>query len=148
MFIWHEIESIEHSARNFPTLKTEEAVPNGYICAIEDGEVVAPSANATELYVAINDLLGDDKYLEGAMIPAGARLNLYDLGAWNGREMLATKSNIAGDYAQIAVGDVLKADADGKLSKSGVATAVTFEVLDKFNVNGVPGVRVKVVKAE
>lgn len=148
MFIWHEIESIEHSARNFPTLKTENAVPNGYICTIEDGEIAAPSANATKLYVAINDLLGDDKYLEGAMIPAGAHLNLYDLAAWDGREMLATESNISSTYADIAVGDTLKADANGLLSESGVATAVTFEVLDKFVVNGVPGVRVKVVVAE
>ena len=147
MFIWHEIESIEHSARNFPTLKAEAAVPNGYICTIEDGEIAAPSADATELYVAINDLLGDDRYVEGAMIPAGAPLNLYDLGAWDGREMLATKSNIAGNYAQIAVGDTLKADANGLLSEAGIATAVTFTVIDKMMIGGVPAVRVKVVKA-
>lgn len=147
MFVWHEIESIEHSARNFPTLKAANDVPNGYICTIDDGAIAAPSASATELYVAINDLLGDDQNLEGAVIPAGSPLNLYDLAAWNGREMLATKSNIAGDMSAISVGDTLKADANGKLSKSGVATAVTFKVIDKIMVGAVPGVRVQVVKA-
>lgn len=147
MFIWHEIESIEHSARNFPTLAAAIDVPNGYICTIENGAVAAPKAAATELYVAINDMLGDDRYIDGAMIPAGQKLNLYDLAAWDGREMIATKPNIAGDYDQIAVGDTLKADANGLLSEAGVATAVTFTVIDKIMVGAKPGVRVKVVKA-
>ncbi len=148
MFMWHEIESIEHSARNFPTLKAATNVPNGYICTINDsGAIAAPASASTALYVAINDGLGDNQNVEGAVIPAGTPLNLYDLAAWDGREMIATESSIAGTYASITVGSTLKADANGKLSASGVATCVTFKVLDKLVVGGVPALRVKVVKA-
>lgn len=146
MFIWHEIESIEHSARNFPTLKAATDVINGYICTIDNGAIAAPSANAEKLYVAMNDLQGDERGLENAKIPAGQPLNLYDLAAWDGREMIATESNVV-SIADVAVGDTLKADANGKLSETGVATAVTFKVVDKIYLNG-PAVRVKVVKAE
>ena len=146
MFIWHEIESIEHSARNFPTLKANADVLNGYICTITNGAIAAPAAASTALYVAINDLHGDDRDLEGAKIPAGTPLNLYDLAAWDGREMIATEANIATAMDSIAVGDTLKADANGKLSKTGVATIVTFKVIDKIMIGGVAGVRVQVVK--
>lgn len=147
MFMWHEIESIEHSARNFPTLKAATDVVNGYICTINaNGEVAAPAAASTALYVAINDLQGDDHNVEGAKIPAGSPLNLYDLAAWDGREMIATASNITTAMDSISVGDTLKADANGKLSKTGVATIVTFKVIDKIMIGGVAGVRVKVVK--
>lgn len=146
MFIWHEIESIEHSARNFPTLKAATDVINGYICTIDNGAIAAPSANAEKLYVAMNDLQGDERGLENAKIPAGQPLNLYDLAAWDGREMIVTASNLVNPNA-IAVGDTLKADADGKLSKTGVATAVTFKVVDKIYI-GAAALRVKVVKAE
>lgn len=149
MFIWHEIESIEHSARNFPTVKATAEVPNGYVCALDsNGVPAAPAAASTAIYVAINDIQGDDKYLDGAKIHAGEMLNLYDLAAWDGREMIVTAPNLAGTYADIAVGDTLKADANGKLAEAGLATVVTFKVLDKLVINGVNGVRVKVVKGE
>lgn len=148
MFIWHEIESIEHSARNFPTVKATADVPNGYVCGLSDGAPAAPAAATEALYVAINDIQGDNKYVDGAIIHAGEMLNLYDLAAWDGREMIVTAPNLAGTYADIAVGDTLKADANGKLAEAGLATVVTFKVLDKLVINGVNGVRVKVVKGE
>ena len=47
----------------------------------------------------------------------------------------------------LAVDDVLKADATGKLAKAGINTTVTFTVVEKLNYLGEAGVRVKIAAA-
>jgi len=139
---------IEHQAFNNPTVIASADVINGYFFTIgADGKSVAPAANANELYVALNDMYGDERYVDGAIIPAGARLNGYRLKDWAGECLEVSGPNVAGDVSSINVGDTLKADADGVLSASGLNTGVTFEVVAKFAYGNKVGLRVKIVAA-
>ena len=102
---------------------------------------------AGELWVAINTPLGDDRYLADYVIKAGERLNGYRLKDWDGKELIVTQASLTDTVASLAVDDVLKADATGKLAKAGINTTVTFTVVEKLNYLGEAGVRVKIAAA-
>ena len=79
-----DVEMIEHSAHNDPTVVAHAAVPNGYFFIVSSGASAVPTAGG-ELWVAINTPLGDDRYLADVTIPAGAKLNAYRLIDWDDR---------------------------------------------------------------
>ena len=141
-----DVEMIEHSAHNDPTVVAHTAVPNGYFFIISGGASAVPTAGG-ELWVAINTPLGDDRYLADVTIPAGAKLNAYRLIDWDDRELIITQANLTDTVASLAANDTLKADATGKLAKAGINTTVTFTVLEKLNYMGTPAIRVKINKA-
>lgn len=143
----YTIQMIEHQAFNNPTVVASTDVINGYLFTITDGASVAPAANDAELYVALNDLYGDDRYVEGAIIPSGSMLNGYRLKDWEGEQLEVSGDNLATAIGSISVGDTLKADANGKFSKTGLNTGVTFTVTGKFSYGNKVGVRVKIVVA-
>ena len=140
------VEQIEHSAHNDPTVKAHADVPNGYFFIISAGVSAVPTA-AGELWVAINTPLGDDRYLADYVIKAGERLNGYRVKDWDGKELIVTQASLTDTVASLAVDDVLKADATGKLAKAGINTTVTFTVVEKLNYLGEAGVRVKIAAA-
>ena len=135
---------IEHQAFNNPTVVASTDVINGYLFTITDGASVAPAADTAELYVALNDLYGDDRYVEGAIIPSGSRLNGYRLKDWAGEQLEVSGDNLGTAIGSISVGDTLKADANGKFSKTGLNTGTTFVVTEKFSYGNKVGVRVKI----
>ena len=140
------IEQIEHSAHNDPTVVAHAAVPNGYFHIISSGSSAVPTQSG-ELWVAINTPLGDDRYLADVGIKQGDRLNSYRVKDWDGKELIITQANLADTVASLAVGNTLKADANGKLAKAGINTTVTFSVVDKINYFGAPAIRVKIAVA-
>ena len=140
------VEMIEHSAHNDPTVVAHADVPNGYFHIISSGSSAVPTQSG-ELWVAINTPLGDDRYLADVGIKQGDRLNSYRVKDWDGKELIITQANLADTVASLAVGNTLKADANGKLAKAGINTTVTFNVVEKLNYMGVPAIRVKVVAA-
>lgn len=140
------IEMIEHSAHNDPTVVAHANVPNGYFHIISSGSSAVPTANG-ELWVAINTLLGDDRYLADATIKQGAKLNSYRVKDWEGKELIVTQANVTDAISGLSVGDTLKADATGKLAAAGINTTVTFSVVEKLNYFGTPAIRVKIVVA-
>ena len=113
---------------------------------ISNGSSAVPTQSG-ELWVAINTPLGDDRYLADVGIKQGDRLNSYRVKDWDGKELIITQANLADTVASLAVGNTLKADANGKLAKAGINTTVTFSVVEKLNYMGVPAIRVKVVAA-
>ena len=140
------IEMIEHSAHNDPTVVAHANVPNGYFHIISSGSSAVPTANG-ELWVAINTLLGDDRYLADATIKQGAKLNSYRVKDWEGKELIVTQANVTDAISGLSAGDTLKADATGKLAAAGINTTVTFSVVEKLNYFGTPAIRVKIVVA-
>jgi len=146
MVTFSTIEMIEHSAHNDPTVKAHADVPNGYFFIVSSGSSAAPTTTG-ELWVAINTMLGDDRYLANATIKAGERLNAYRVKDWDGKELIVTQANLTDTVSGLSVGDTLKADAYGKLAAAGTNTTVTFSVVDKIQYLGEPGVRVKIAVA-
>ena len=140
------IEQIEHSAHNDPTVTAHANVPNGFFHIISNGSSAVPTANG-ELWVAINTLLGDDRYLADATIKQGAKLNSYRVKDWDDKELIVTQANVTDAISGLSVGDTLKADATGKLAAAGINTTVTFSVVEKLNYFGTPAIRVKIVVA-
>lgn len=140
------IEMIEHSAHNDPTVVAHANVPNGYFHIISSGSSAVPTAEG-ELWVAINTLLGDDRYLADATIKQGAKLNSYRVKDWDDKELIVTQANVTDAISGLSAGDTLKADATGKLAKAGINTTVTFSVVEKLNYFGTPAIRVKIVVA-
>ena len=139
-------EVIEHSAHNDPTVKAHADVPNGYFFIVSNGTSAVPTAEG-ELWVAINTLLGDDRYLADGVIKTGDRLNAYRVKDWDGKELIVTQTNLGDTVSGLSAGDTLKAANTGKLAKAGINTTVTFKVVDKIQYLGEAGVRVKVVAA-
>jgi len=146
MVLFSTVEQIEHSAHNDPTVKAHAEVPNGYFFIVNAGVSAVPTA-AGELWVAINTPLGDDRYLADYVIKAGERLNGYRVKDWDGKELIVTQASLTDTVDSLAVDDVLKADATGKLAKAGINTTVTFTVVEKLNYLGEAGVRVKIAAA-
>lgn len=97
--------------------------------------------------MAINTLLGDDRYLADATIKQGAKLNSYRVKDWDDKELIVTQANVTDAISGLSVGDTLKADATGKLAAAGINTTVTFSVVEKLNYFGTPAIRVKIVVA-
>ncbi len=143
MVTFSTIEQIEHSAHNDPTVKAHADVPNGYFFIVNNGVSAVPTASG-ELWVAINTPLGDDRFLAETTIKAGERLNAYRVKDWDGKELIVTQGSVKSEIADLAIGAVLKAGADGKLDASGVNTTVTFTVVEKINYMGATAMRVKV----
>lgn len=140
------VEMIEHSAHNDPTVKAHANVPNGYFHIISSGSSAVPTASG-ELWVAINTPLGDDRYLADVTIKQGDRLNSYRVKDWDGKELIVTQANVYDAISGLSVGDTLNADANGKLNASGLNTTVDFVVVEKINYFGTPAMRVKIVVA-
>jgi hypothetical protein len=102
-----------------PTLVAEKAVAN-YSFITVDGI----------LYLVDNTVVGDDSYKEGIEIPAGDKLNGYVVKAWEGQKLVVDAKHVVDGIASLNKGDVLVANADGKL-ETGEAVAVHFIVAEK-----------------
>ena len=97
------VEMIEHSAHNDPTVKAHANVPNGYFHIISSGSSAVPTASG-ELWVAINTPLGDDRYLADVTIKQGDRLNSYRVKDWDGKELIVTQANVYDAISGLSVG--------------------------------------------
>ena len=145
----HTIEMLEHSAKNFPTLKAHTDMINGSLVGMGDGVTVAP-ASGSPVYVILNQQVGDNEYKEDYPIAKDTYVNLYDVKAWEGKELDVSDSNIAYDgsekYSDIVKGTELTFDPDTFKFKIGVSSAgdVGFVVTGKWG-QIVNGVTVKVV---
>ena len=147
------VEMIEHSAHNDPTIVSETAWRNGSFVCLSNGKAVAPTADG-ELWVVINTLFGDKRYLEREpdsnnqiTLLRGERLNCYRVKDWDGKELIVTGSTIDGQVDQMSVGTVLKAMAGGGLGTNGINTTVTFTIVEKIAYLGEPAFRVKIAVA-
>lgn len=148
----HSIEMIEHSAKNFPNVKAHTDMVNGAIVGMGNGVTTAP-VSGSDLYVVLNQQVGDKEYEESYPIAKDTMVNLFDLSAWADKELDITESNIkygTGEtYASLTVGTELTFDADTFMFKKGTATSgdVNFIVTKRFG-NLVNGITVKIgVKA-
>lgn len=148
----------EHSAKNDPTViaDIEAGTINGYIHTIgSDGKADAPvlGTNTTtgkqtaDLYVAINDLPGDDRYTDG-LIALGDKLNSYLLKAWDMQKVIVDSDSLTTTYANITAGTtVLYADTYGKLATTSNPTyfSVAFKALEKINYGGKDAIVAQIV---
>lgn len=139
----------EHSAKNDPTVLADidAGTINGYIHTIgTDGKADAPvlGTNTTtgkqtaDLYVAINDMPGDDRYTD-ALIATGAKLNSYLLKAWELQKVIVDEDSLTTAIADITAGTtILYADANGKLVTNANPTyfSMGFKALEKIDFGG------------
>lgn len=102
-----------------PTLVSDKAVAN-YSFITVDGV----------LYLIDNTVVGDDSYKEGIEIPAGDKLNGYIVKAWEGQKLVVDAKHVVGGIEALNKGDILVANADGKLVTS-EAVGVYFVVAEK-----------------
>lgn len=82
------------------------------------------------LCLVSNEINGDDSYRKDVVIPAGQRLNCFQVKAWEGQNLVIDGKHIDGGVADLAKGDVLVATEDGGLS-TGEASGVHFVVTGK-----------------
>lgn len=146
------------TAKNDPTIIADGETINGaFVTKGADGKADAPVVTDVDLYVALNEINGDDAYNPKATIKDGEFINGYLVKAWEGQNLIVNEDNIAYasglDYSDITAGTtVLVAGADKKLiiadGTTIVATdyGINFEVVDKVQLDG-NAVKVKVVIA-
>lgn len=147
-------------AKNDPTVIADGDTINYYIHTIgADGKADAPVAGVSgalqseNLYIAMNELTGDERYT-GKKIPDGGKLNSYLLKQFDQQYLIVDEDNITyadgESFASITAGTTnLVAGTDGKLA---IAAAVTyyhlyFAVKEKTVLGGKNAVRVQVVLA-
>lgn len=153
----YSIGMLEHNAKNDPTVIADlaDGTINGYIHTIgSDGKADAPvlGTNTTtgkqtaELYVAINDLTGDERYTD-TLIAQGDKLNSFSLKAWDQQKVIVDSDSLTTAYADITAGStVLYADTYGKLVTNANPTyfAVSFTALEKINFGGKDAIVAKI----
>lgn len=144
----HTIEMLEHSAKNFPNVKAHIDMINGSLVGMGDGVTTNP-ATGKELYVVLNQQVGDKEYEEEYPISKDTMVNLYSVANWVDKELDITESNIVygtGDtYASLTKGTELTFDATTFKFKKGAASSgdVTFVVTKRWG-NLTNGVTVKI----
>jgi len=153
----YSLGMLEHNAKNDPTViaDIEAGTINGYIHTIgSDGKADAPvlGTNGTtgkqtaELYVAINDLTGDERYTD-TLIAQGEKLNSFSLKAWDQQKVIVDSDSLTTAYADITAGStVLYADTYGKLVTNANPTyfAVSFTALEKIDFGGKDAIVAKI----
>lgn len=109
---------------------------------------VVVSANAVENYTFItdNDIVylvsntvpGDEAYVDDYTIPAGDKLNCFQVDFWAGQNLIVDEKHIAyesnKDYDDIVAGTtILTIDSNGKLAVAASApeSGIYFKVLEK-----------------
>lgn len=102
-----------------PTLVSDKEVANHSFITVDN-----------ILYLIDNTVVGDDAYKEGIVIPAGEKLNGYAVKAWEGQKLVVDGKHVEGGIAALSDGDILVADANGKL-KAGEAVGTYFIVAGK-----------------
>ena len=153
----YSLGMLEHNAKNDPTViaDIDAGTINGYIHTIgSDGKADAPvlGTNATtgkqtaELYVAVNDLTGDERYTD-ALITKGDKLNSFSLKAWDQQKVYVDSDSLTTAFADITAGStVLFADTYGKLATSANPTyfAISFTALEKISFGGKDAIVAKI----
>ena len=153
----YSIGMIEHNAKNDPTViaDIEAGTINGYIHTIgSDGKADAPvlGTNTTtgkqtaELYVAINDLTGDERYTD-TLIAQGEKLNSFSLKAWDQQKVIVDSDSLTTAIGSITAGStVLFADTYGKLATSANPTyfSIGFTALEKIDFGGKDAIIAKI----
>lgn len=91
-----------------------------------------------DLYLIENTVVGDNSYIDNAVIAAGECLNGYLVKAWEGQKLVADEKHIKYSggkaYKDITAGTtMLKVGADGKLeiTQTAPTSGVYFKVTDK-----------------
>lgn len=155
MLKFYTVGTIEKSIKNFPNITAKVDIPNGSIVTANLGtkEAALPTeatAKGDDLYVVINSVVGDIHFSEAEVVEAGRYLNLFQLKALEGQQLIFDDSHVtyaSGGYDDIAVDDVFVVGTDGKFTNADAeGYAVTFEVTDKISFDG-NGFIVKVVIA-
>ena len=153
----YSLGMLEHNAKNDPTViaDLDDGTVNGYIHTIgSDGKADAPvlGTNATtgkqtaELYVAVNDLTGDERYTD-ALIAKGDKLNSFSLKAWDQQKVYVDSDSLTTAIGDITAGStVLYADTHGKLVTNANPTyfAISFTALEKINFGGKDAIVAKI----
>ena len=124
-------------AKNNPVLTSNSDVTN-YSFITVDGD----------LYLVMNVIIGDDAYVEDAVIPAGEYLNGFLVEAWKSQKLVVDGKHITGGVTAATKNATLGVGSDGKL-KTGVApeSGVYFKVTDTGVTLTEPAVKVKVCVA-
>jgi len=143
------IGMIEKNEKSFPNVTASAAIQNGWFGTISDTATVTPTADtvkSADLVVVMNTIVGDNEYKD-VTLPIGEYVNAFLLKEWANQTLELNTAHLAGILSTYAVGDVLVADANGKLVE-GVATGygVSFVVLKKTNFCG-GGLIVKIIVA-
>lgn len=125
-----------------PTITSESDVDN-YSFITYDGI----------LYVVMNTIVGDNSYIDEAVIPAGDFLNGYQVDAWVGQKLVVDEKHISyasgADYDDLTAGTTLLTVADDgtlEVAQSAPESGVYFKVTDK-TVLTENAVKVKVMTA-
>lgn len=125
-----------------PTLTSENDVSN-YSFITYDGI----------LYIVMNTIVGDNSYIDEAVIPAGDFLNGYQVDAWVGQKLVVDEKHISyasgADYDDLTAGTTLLTVADDgtlEVAQSAPESGVYFKVTDK-TVLTENAVKVKVMTA-
>lgn len=152
------------TAKNDPTIIADGETINGYICTKgSDGKADAPVAGASgaiqtkDLYIALNEINGDNAYIANAKVASGDFLNGYLVKAWDGQNIIFNEDNISyangTSYSNITENTtVMVAYTDGKLRIADGTTlkvaehGITFKVVEKLQLNG-NAIKVKVAVA-
>lgn len=111
------IGAIEVAKLN-PILTSETATPN-YSFMEDNGRT----------YLIANTLAGDLAYTEDAVIPAGEKLNGWDMAAWDGLKLVIDGKHITDGIDDLDVGDTLVI-ANGKLKAAEADGGIYLVVTD------------------
>lgn len=129
----HSVEMIEHSALSTPDVTAHAALPNGALVGLtytNSSKVTKAPATGSDLYIVLNEQVGDDSYVVNYTIPSGDYVNVFALKNWVGKELDVTVDNIT-DMTGVAAGDTLTFDATTFKFKKASATSgdIAFKVM-------------------
>lgn len=143
------IGMIEKNAKSFPNIKASAAIQNGWFGTISDTATITPTTDtvkSADLVVVMNTVVGDNEYTD-VTLPIGEYVNAFLLKEWGNQTLELNETHLAAALSTYAVGDVLVANADGKLVEAAATGyGISFVVLKKTNFCG-GGLLIKIVVA-
>lgn len=129
----HSVEMIEHSALSTPDVTAHAALPNGALVGLtytNSSKVTKAPATGSDLYIVLNEQVGDDSYVANYTIPAGDYVNVFALKNWVGKELDVTLDNIV-SMSGVEAGNDFTFDATTFKFKKGASTSgnIGFKVM-------------------